>query len=112
MAWIKWITEIRVVERPFLGYWHWQARDYFRWERGLGEPALAPLSEVEVKAQIARPVHGATIQVDRPYRIFEAPVCCGASGVSAWRRRPTTAVRDGLQGGWQAGTSCGRRRAC
>jgi DMSO/TMAO reductase YedYZ molybdopterin-dependent catalytic subunit len=33
MAWIKWITEIRVVERPFLGYW--QARDYFRWDRSL-----------------------------------------------------------------------------
>ena len=78
MAWIKWITEIRVVERPFLGYW--QARDYFRWERGLGEPVLVPLSAVEVKAQIARPVHGATVRVGRPCRVFgaawsgEAPV--------------------------------------
>ena len=25
MAWVKWITHIQVVERPFLGYW--QARD-------------------------------------------------------------------------------------
>jgi len=78
MAWIKWIKEVRVVERPFLGYW--QARDYFRWERSLGEPALVPLSEMEVKAQIARPVHGATVPAGRPYRIFgaawsgEAPV--------------------------------------
>ncbi len=38
MAWIKWI--ITVVEQPFLGYW--QARDYFRWERSLGEPRIVP----------------------------------------------------------------------
>ncbi|WP_272950192.1 molybdopterin-dependent oxidoreductase, partial [Sinorhizobium meliloti] len=38
MAWVKWITHITVVEQPFLGYW--QARDYFRWERSLGEPRL------------------------------------------------------------------------
>src|SRR5690349_10025719 len=66
----KWVQEIRVIERPFLGYW--QARDYFRWERGLGEPALVPLSAMEVKAQIARPVHGATVPVGRPCRIFGA----------------------------------------
>ena len=70
MAWIKWVTEIRVIERPFFGYW--QARDYFRWERGLGEPMLVPLSEMEVKAQIARPVHGATVQVGEAQRIFGA----------------------------------------
>lgn len=47
MAWVKWITHITVVEQPFLGYW--QARDYFRWERSLGEPRLVPLAEMEVK---------------------------------------------------------------
>jgi len=56
MAWVKWITHITVVERPFLGYW--QARDYFRWERSLGQPTLVPLAEMEVKAQIAHPVQG------------------------------------------------------
>ncbi len=56
MAWVKWITHITVLEEPFLGYW--QARDYFRWERSLGEPRLVPLAEMEVKAQIARPVQG------------------------------------------------------
>jgi DMSO/TMAO reductase YedYZ molybdopterin-dependent catalytic subunit len=70
MAWVKWITELRVVERPFLGYW--QARDYFRWERGLGEPVLVPLTEMEVKAQIAQPVNGATVEAGRPVRIFGA----------------------------------------
>ena len=70
MAWVKWITHINVLEQPFLGYW--QARDYFRWERGLGEPMLVPLSEMEVKAQIARPVNGANLTAGQPYRIFGA----------------------------------------
>jgi DMSO/TMAO reductase YedYZ molybdopterin-dependent catalytic subunit len=78
MAWIKWITEIRVVRRPFLGYW--QARDYFRWDRSFGEPVLVPISEIEVKAQIARPVQGAKVPVGRPYRIFGA-AWSGESGI-------------------------------
>jgi DMSO/TMAO reductase YedYZ molybdopterin-dependent catalytic subunit len=92
MAWVKWITHIRVLERPFLGYW--QARDYFRWERGNGEPALVPLAEMEVKAQIARPVNGAQLIAGQPYRIFgaawsgEAPVrevqVCAGDG-KGWR---------------------------
>ncbi|MGO7697097.1 hypothetical protein, partial [Rhizobium leguminosarum] len=39
--------------QPFLVYW--QARDYFRWERSLGEPRLFPLAEMEVKFD--RPLH-------------------------------------------------------
>jgi DMSO/TMAO reductase YedYZ molybdopterin-dependent catalytic subunit len=70
MAWVKWITHIRVMERPFLGYR--QARDYFRWDRGQVEPMLVPLSEMEVKAQIARPVHGAHLIAGQPCRIFGA----------------------------------------
>ena len=70
MAWIKWLSEIRVTDRPFLGYW--QTRDYFRWERSQGEPTLVPLAEMEVKSQIARPVQGATVAVGRPLRIFGA----------------------------------------
>src|SRR5579859_1780150 len=70
IVWVKWITEIRIVERPFLGYW--QARDYFRWERSFGEPILVPLDQMEVKSQIARPVNGATVRVGQPCRIFGA----------------------------------------
>jgi DMSO/TMAO reductase YedYZ molybdopterin-dependent catalytic subunit len=98
MAWIKWLKEIRVVERPFLGYW--QARDYFRWERGLGEPVLVPLSAMDVKAQIARPVHGAAVPVGRPYRIFGA----------AWSgEQPVKAVQiDTADGaGWRPATLLG-----
>ena len=70
MAWVKWIRQIRVVEQPFCGYW--QGRDYFRWDRSLGEPTLVPLAEMEVKAQIARPVSGEHLIAGRPYRIFGA----------------------------------------
>lgn len=93
MAWVKWITEIRIVERPFLGYW--QARDYFRWERGLGEPVLEPLTEMEVKAQIAQPVNGATVEAGQPVRIFGA-AWSGLAAVARVEvsipddRRPTT----------------------
>ena len=77
MAWVKWLTHIEVVERPFLGYW--QARDYFRWERTSGQPMLVPLSQMEVKAQIARPANGASLFVGRPYRIFGAAWCGDAA---------------------------------
>ena len=40
MAWVKWITHVRVLEQPFLGYW--QARDYFRWERGVRRAHAGP----------------------------------------------------------------------
>ena len=54
MAWVKWIREIRVVERPFLGYW--QTRDYFRWERDMGEPTLVALSR-NARQGADRPAH-------------------------------------------------------
>ncbi|HSV00179.1 MAG TPA: sulfite oxidase [Roseiarcus sp.] len=92
MAWVKWIRHVRVLERPFLGYW--QARDYFRWDREAGEPVLVPLTEMEVKAQIARPVNGATLIAGQPCRIFgaawsgEAPIkqvqVCAGDG-EGWR---------------------------
>ena len=106
MAWIKWVTEIRVVERPFLGYW--QARDYFRWERGLGEPMLVPLSEMEVKAQIARPVQrrdGAGRR--RPSRIFgaawsgEAPISDGRDRDGAGHWREATLLPPEAAYGWR-----------
>jgi DMSO/TMAO reductase YedYZ molybdopterin-dependent catalytic subunit len=97
MAWVKWITEIRVVDRPFLGYW--QARDYFRWERVFGEPILVPLSRMEVKAQIARPVDGATVLVGETNRVVGA----------AWSgETPVRAVEVQVNDeGWQPATLLG-----
>ncbi|MGT2444856.1 sulfite oxidase (plasmid) [Ensifer adhaerens] len=92
MAWVKWITHITVLDQPFLGYW--QAREYFRWERNLGEPSLVPLTEMEVKAQIARPVQGARLIAGQPYRIFGA-----AWGGEAAIRQVQVCTEDG--GGWR-----------
>ena len=96
MAWIKWVTQVRVVERPFLGYW--QARDYFRWERGLGEPILVPLSQMEVKAQIARPVNGATVPVGQAVPHIRRGLERRGAGRRAWRSRPRR------RGNWRPAT--------
>lgn len=53
MASVKWLSDIVVTDRPFLGYY--QSVDYVYWERVKGEPSLMPISEMQVKAQIARP---------------------------------------------------------
>jgi DMSO/TMAO reductase YedYZ molybdopterin-dependent catalytic subunit len=95
MAWVKWLTEVRVVDRPFLGYW--QGRDYFRWDRGSGEPSLVPLSTMEVKGQIAQPVNGATVIVGTRTRVFGA----------AWSgEAPISAVQVSTSDGddWQPAT--------
>jgi DMSO/TMAO reductase YedYZ molybdopterin-dependent catalytic subunit len=67
MAWVKWLSDIRIVEAPFSGYW--QARDYFRWSRDMGEPRLVPLAEMEVKCQIAQPIQGARLPLGRMAKI-------------------------------------------
>jgi DMSO/TMAO reductase YedYZ molybdopterin-dependent catalytic subunit len=53
MASVKWLNEIAVTDRPFHGYY--QSVDYAYWQRSEGEPSLVPITELQVKAQIARP---------------------------------------------------------
>ena len=53
MASVKWLCDIVVTDRPFLGYY--QSVDYAYWQRSQGEPSLVPITEMQVKAQIARP---------------------------------------------------------
>lgn len=53
MASVKWLSDIVVTDRPFLGYY--QSVDYAYWQRTKGEPSLVPITEMQVKAQIARP---------------------------------------------------------
>jgi DMSO/TMAO reductase YedYZ molybdopterin-dependent catalytic subunit len=108
MAWIKWLADIRVVTRPFAGYW--QARDYFRWDRHLGEPTLVPLTRMEVKAQIARPVGGARLPVGRPTlvtgaawsgesRITAVEVAVGPPGAEVWA--PARLLPPDTPHGWR-----------
>src|SRR2546423_5383023 len=53
MASVKWLQRIIVTDRPFNGYY--QTVDYAFWQRGDAGAALVPITEMEVKAAIARP---------------------------------------------------------
>ena len=53
MASVKWLQRVTVSEQPFQGYY--QTIDYAHWKTGGGGPELVPLSQMQVKAEIARP---------------------------------------------------------
>ncbi len=56
MASIKWLQRIIVTDKPFTGYY--QTLDYAYWKRRGELTELVPLSEMEIKAEIARPIDG------------------------------------------------------
>ena len=66
MASVKWLTRIIVIDRPFNGYY--QTLDYAFWRNS----ELVPLGEMQVKAEIARPVSGEKIPANSTYRIHGA----------------------------------------
>lgn len=70
MASIKWLTRIIVTETPFRGYF--QTFSYTVWQRRHGEPTLVPVTEAQVKAQIARPMPGEAVSANSTYRVFGA----------------------------------------
>ena len=70
MASIKWLERIIVTNKPFNGYY--QTLDYAYWKRR-GEIAdLVPLSEIAIKAEIARPAEGEIISANSKVRIHGA----------------------------------------
>lgn len=70
MASVKWLKRILVTERPFHGFF--QSFMYSIWQRHAGLPDLVPVTEIEVKAQIARPTLNEVILADAVYRIHGA----------------------------------------
>jgi DMSO/TMAO reductase YedYZ molybdopterin-dependent catalytic subunit len=71
MASIKWLRRIVVTDRPFDGYF--QTFNYTTWTRpDHGLPSLTPVTEMDVKSQIARPMSHETIAAGKAYRIFGA----------------------------------------
>jgi DMSO/TMAO reductase YedYZ molybdopterin-dependent catalytic subunit len=70
MASVKWLKRILLVERPFAGYF--QTLDYSYFERRQGIPSLVPLTENQVKAQIARPARHEVVPKGRDYRVHGA----------------------------------------
>ena len=79
MAWVRWLSRILVSSVPFRGYF--QSVDYNIWERRNGVALLSPVTEMQVKAQIARPTLYETVPLDKPYRVFGA-AWAGESDVS------------------------------
>jgi DMSO/TMAO reductase YedYZ molybdopterin-dependent catalytic subunit len=70
MASIKWLTRIIVTDRPFQGYF--QLLDYSYFERVHGVPTLTTLTELQVKALIARPMLNEVVPAKRMYRVHGA----------------------------------------
>src|SRR5947209_7406623 len=79
VASIKWLSRILVTERPFVGFE--QSMDYSIWERRSGIPSLIPLTEMEVKASIARPAAGDVLIANEENRI-QGAAWTGESEVS------------------------------
>jgi DMSO/TMAO reductase YedYZ molybdopterin-dependent catalytic subunit len=71
MASVKWLQRIVLVDRPFRGYF--KSSDYTYWEQRPGLPMqLLPVTESEVKAQIARPATREVVPADSIYRVHGA----------------------------------------
>jgi len=70
MASVKWLRRIIVTDKPFNGFY--QSLDYTYWDRSGVLPTLAPLTEQQTKAEIARPENGEIIPANSVYRIHGA----------------------------------------
>ncbi|MFN4259879.1 MAG: sulfite oxidase [Gemmataceae bacterium] len=70
MASVKWLTRIVVTDRPFQGFF--QTFTYTYWRRRHGLADLVPVTEAQVKAQIARPAAFETVAANTKYRMFGA----------------------------------------
>src|SRR5436190_1174113 len=70
MASIKWLQRIIVTDRPFSGYY--QTLDYASWKRRGDIAELAPLAEMQIKAEIARPAEGEIVPATSNVRVHVA----------------------------------------
>jgi DMSO/TMAO reductase YedYZ molybdopterin-dependent catalytic subunit len=70
MSSVKWLNKVTVASAPFAGYW--QSLEYAYWRRDRGRPSLTAVSEIQVKAQIARPGYMESVPAGKAYRVFGA----------------------------------------
>src|SRR5262249_7732829 len=70
VASIKWLTRIVVTDRPFTGYY--QTFDYSTFGRRDGLPVMVPITEMEVKAEVARPLRNEVVAANADYRVHGA----------------------------------------
>jgi DMSO/TMAO reductase YedYZ molybdopterin-dependent catalytic subunit len=76
MASVKWLTRLIVTSKPFNGYY--QSLDYSFWDRSGALPTLAPLTELQLKAEIARPKNGETVPTNTTVKVDGAAWSCDA----------------------------------
>jgi DMSO/TMAO reductase YedYZ molybdopterin-dependent catalytic subunit len=99
MASVKWLERINVTDRPFRGYF--QTMQYAVWERRHGMPSLVPVTEIHVKAQVARPAPFEIVPKGTSYRMYGA----------AWAGESEVAkveVSDDGGDTWRAATLVGK----
>jgi DMSO/TMAO reductase YedYZ molybdopterin-dependent catalytic subunit len=71
MAWVKWLTGIRVLTEPFKGYW--QTSDYGYWDYDENHnPLRRALGQMALKSSIARPRTREFVPAGQSYRVFGA----------------------------------------
>ena len=70
MASVKWLNKLTVSAVAYAGYW--QTLEYAYWQRVHGLPTLTPVTEMQVKAEIARPALYEVVPACQPYRVFGA----------------------------------------
>ena len=70
MASVKWLAKVTVTAAPYNGFW--QSLEYAYWRRDRSRPTLTPVAEIQVKAQIARPVLSEAVPAGKAYRVFGA----------------------------------------
>ena len=84
MASVKWLQRIIVIDRAFTGYYqtidyvYWKRTDYGHWQRGEEISELKPLTEMQIKAEIARPAEGETVRANTNICVSGAAWACDA----------------------------------
>jgi DMSO/TMAO reductase YedYZ molybdopterin-dependent catalytic subunit len=75
MASVKWLQRIIVSSEPFAGYY--QTLDYAYWKRRGDIGELTPLSEMQIKAEIARPAQSEAVPTNSNVRVRGAAWTAG-----------------------------------
>jgi DMSO/TMAO reductase YedYZ molybdopterin-dependent catalytic subunit len=84
MASVKWLQRIIVTDQPFTGYYqtldyaYWKRTEYAHWQRGEDVAELTPLSEMQVKAEMAHPAEGEAVPANTSVRVCGAAWACDA----------------------------------
>jgi DMSO/TMAO reductase YedYZ molybdopterin-dependent catalytic subunit len=70
MASVKWLQRIIVTDRPFPGFFQTMVYSYYQRREGL--PSMAPITELQVKAEVARPAREEVVPSGTAYRVHGA----------------------------------------